>query len=94
MIRELTSAEVREMLGRTGMLRTYTIRMHVVAHVDNEGAQCNFCGSEGAVIAANVYAKTFAGNFECADTCMSCALSVVDGEIDTDPSYPVTIEFV
>lgn len=96
MIRTLTREETRAVVLRASAtaLRTYSITIHVVSNVDNQGAQCEFCGEAGAVVSANVYARDLDGQDHCADTCRCCALSVVDSEIDTDPDHPVVIEMI
>ena len=96
MIRKLSNAEAALVLDRNAQiaLRRYPVTVYIVPTVDNEGAQCEFCGEAGAVVSANVYARDFDGQDHCADTCRCCALSVVDSEIDTDPGHAVVIEMV
>jgi hypothetical protein len=71
-------------------LREYTIRYRVVPMVDGQGEPCTFC--QLLTIQANVYARLMNGDEAYEQTCLSCVLPVLDGHLDTDPSYIVTIE--
>jgi hypothetical protein len=91
--RELTRQEMRAALnGNVNILREYTLVMRIVDTVDNQGAQCEFCGNVDATVAANVYATDHAHQDHCADTCLSCIVYVTDNHIDINPIFPVVVE--
>ena len=70
--------------------REYCIRYRIVKSVDNQGEICQFC--QERTIQANVYVRLMDGDEETAETCTGCVLPVIDGHLDTDPSYIVTVE--
>lgn len=76
--------------SRQVAVREYTIRYRVVASVDNQGETCRYC--QARTVQANVYVRLMDGDEEVADTCTGCILPVLDGHLDTDPSYIVTVE--
>lgn len=91
--RQLTRQEMHAALnGNVSVLREYNLVMRVVLAVDNQGAQCEFCGDAGATVAANVYATDQDHQDHCADTCLSCIVYVTDNHIDINPMFPVVIE--
>ena len=94
MARTLTRAEANAWLKDTGrdILRTYSVTVNLVLRVDNQGAQCEYCGNAGARVKANVYVTEWNGDTQCADTCLGCLVNVVDGHFDTNPELPVTVE--
>jgi hypothetical protein len=76
--------------GRQESVREYTIRYRIVPSVDNQGETCAYC--QRRTVNANVYVRLMNGDVEVADTCTGCILPVLDGHLDTDPSYIVTVE--
>lgn len=92
MTRMLSAGETAALLDRSAELRSYTVRLSVVEHVDNQGAQCEYCGEVDQLVAANVYCTDYAGDTHCADCCLGCIVYILDGHVDTDPNRPVTIE--
>jgi hypothetical protein len=71
-------------------LREYAIHYRVVPSVDGQGETCRFCQERN--VQANVYVRLMNGDEEMEQTCTGCVLPVIDGHLDTDPSYIVTVE--
>lgn len=92
MTRLITNDQIRRLLDNSARLRSYTVRFHLVATVDNHGTQCEYCGEANARVEANVYCTDWNGDTHCADTCLRCVVYVVDGHVDTNPNQPVTVE--
>lgn len=92
MTRLATNQQLRRLLDNPARLRSYSVRVNIVPTVDNQGAQCEYCGDVNAMIATNVYVTDWDSDTHCADTCLACVVYVIDGHIDTNPSQPVTIE--
>lgn len=91
MIRTMTRVEMAQRVNRD-ILRGYNVRMHVVSSVDNQGGQCEFCAEVDALVVANVYLTDTDQESHCADCCLACIAYVLDGHVQTDPAYTVTIE--
>jgi hypothetical protein len=93
-IRTIPVAEMQLALGgeHHDILRTYDIRMNIVAAVDNQGALCGFCGDAYAMVAVNIYATNQDMIDQCADCCLSCIAYVLDNQLDVNPVFPVLIE--
>lgn len=90
--RELTRNEMCAIRHFGDALRSYNLTVRIVESVDNQGAQCEFCGKAGALVAANVYATDMNDQDHCADTCLPCIVYVTDNHIDIDPVFPVVVE--
>lgn len=76
--------------SRQESVREYTIRYRIVPSIDNRGEPCTYCQTR--TVQANVYVRLMDGDQDVADTCTGCILPVLDGHLDTDPSYIVTVE--
>lgn len=95
MIRTLTPAEMASALGGHeigDILRAYSVCVHIVPSVDNQGEPCGFCGDAHAGVAVNVYATNMDGFDQCADCCPACIPYVLDDQMDICPTFPVVIE--
>ena len=79
-------------LQDSNALRSYSVTYRIVANVDNQGGQCQYCGDEGQLVVANVYATDWDGDTHCVDTCSGCIVYVIDGGIDIDPNTIVIVE--
>lgn len=76
--------------GGTYALREYVMRYRIVPSVDGQGDTCEHCQED--TVQANVYVRLMSGYDEMERTCTACVLPVIDGHLDTDPSYIVTVE--
>lgn len=79
------------------VLREYSIKLHVVDRVDNQGVPCGYC-SGANMITSNIYATVFnesnCGRTEESawSTCATCEIYSIDQVEDVDPAHTVTIE--
>jgi hypothetical protein len=74
-------------------VRAYRIRYALVTEVDGRGSPCEYCSLKPVMpVECNIYATSLDGGDEYAQSCLSCALPVVDQVLDTDPAHVVTIE--
>lgn len=71
-------------------VREYTIRYRVVKDIDGSGSICEHC--QQRTVKANIYVRTMDGGEDYAQSCTGCVLPVIDGHLDTDPAYIVTVE--
>lgn len=71
----------------------YSLSVHVVDHVDNEGSVCNHCGE--APIQVTLYLPIGDGNrvdIETVDTCRACMLPVLDSTDYLETTHSITVE--
>lgn len=100
MSRKITGAEMSAVMNRFDppipgvVLRRYGVALAIVENVDNQGAQCEYCGEVGRLVVANVYVTDMEGQDHCADTCAQCIVYVMDGHLDTNPDLPVIVEIL
>lgn len=98
MSRMVSQAEMAAVMNRFDppasdlVLRRYSVALAIVATVDNQGAQCEYCGDVDHLVLANVYVTDMDGQDHCADTCGGCVTYVIDGHLDTNPDMPVIVE--
>ena len=78
-------------IGRLPM-RDYYLRYAVQYEVTNHGEPCEHCSTDGQTVQCNIHATDMSGQPLYAESCLSCALRVLDRELDVDPSFTVTVE--
>lgn len=73
-------------------LRDYYLRYVVVHSVVNHGEECTHCGLLGQTVECNIHATDMSGQPLYEESCLRCALAVVDRHLDVDPSFTITVE--
>lgn len=71
----------------------YSLSVHVVDHVDNEGETCGHCGE--APIQVTLYLPIGDGRaveIETEDTCRACMLPVLDTTDYLEVTHTITVE--
>jgi len=93
MITALTTPQTEALLGNHyRILRSYTLVVHIVPNVDNQGEQCPYC--DFGRISTTVYGREVNGDDTAIDCCQSCAVRLIDAELDLDTAYAVVIETI
>lgn len=73
-------------------LRDYYLRFRVEETVQGVGEECSHCGVIGNTIACNIHAVDLDGRRVYDESCLSCALTVLDRVLDVDPAHTITLE--
>jgi hypothetical protein len=95
MIRTISSEELVNLFQpKADVLRDYSVRVHVVTSVDNQGEACGFCGYVDNRVAVNIYGVTLDDGDVCADCCLNCIAYVLDAQSapQFEALFPVVIE--
>jgi hypothetical protein len=77
----------------------YDLRVTIVDHVDNEGADCEHCQLEDTTVQAQAYVTLGESNFasspqsrELIECCLACLIPAIDSTPYVDTDCPIVVE--
>jgi hypothetical protein len=71
---------------------SYDLRVTIVDHVDNEGADCEHCQLEGHAVQAQAYAYITDTTRELIECCQACLIPAIDSTPYVDTDRPIVVE--
>lgn len=73
-------------------LRDYFMRYVVVPAVSNHGEPCTNCQLLHRTVECNIHATSMEGGRLYEESCLPCALMLVDRVLDVDTAFTITVE--